>query len=202
MAILQAIVLSAIASPNPSVIATALTALGGAIVGATISAATQWSISSRQAKRQDAAHRKDVLIAARMMLTDLARAWSNLQYCIDHQEWWRTTGLASRLTADDRRLVLGELTAEGFYTLDRADAAIDHWYGIRDYELGRTPTRHASVTIGLQLDKLREIVGWIDEAQRALRELTGDPDSIDEPLELDGPGPAQGLTRHLGPRRP
>ena len=169
---------------NPSALTIAVIALVGALVGAILSTGTQLFIAWRQAKREEAAHRKDVVIAARMMAVDLSRARSNIEYCIDHREWWKTTGLSPRISADDRRLVLGELEPTGFYKVDRAEGAIDHWYAIREYELANGQG-YASLSITTQLDKLREIVGWIEEAGETLRGLTGDPASIEEPPKLE-----------------
>jgi hypothetical protein len=182
---------------DPSAVATALIALGGALVGAVLSTGTQLFIAWRQGKREQATHKKQAAIAARMMAVDLARAESNIGYCVDHAEWWRTTGLAPRATSDDRRLVLGELTPEGFWVLDRAEGAIDHWYGIREYEVARNQG-YTSLSITSQLDKLREIIGWIEDARATLRELTGDPASIEStpqssaPSALDSGAPAVG----------
>jgi len=81
-------------------------------------------------------------------------------------------------------LVLGELEPTGFYKVDRAEGAIDHWYAIREYELANGQG-YASLSITTQLDKLREIVGWIEEAGETLRGLTGDPASIEEPPKLE-----------------
>ena len=167
------------ATANPSAITTALIALAGALVGAVLSTGTQLVLARRQSRRDEAAYRKQIVIAARMMAVDLSRAESNIQYCVDHGEWWRTTGLSPRMTADDRRLILGELTPNGFYDVDRAEGAIDHWYGIREYELDQRKG-YASLTITTQLDELRKIVGWIDAARAALRPLTGDPSSLEE----------------------
>jgi hypothetical protein len=64
------------------------------------------------------------------------------------------------------------LNSEGFYAVDLAEGAIDHWYGIRDYELGRHEG-YNSDTIRTQIDKLEEIVGWIEEARKHLRALDG-----------------------------
>jgi hypothetical protein len=187
-------VILAAANSNPSAITTALIALGGALLGAAIAASTQWLIARKQSQREDAAHKKQVVIAARMMAVDLSRAESSLRYLIDHGEWWPTTGLSARMDPGDRRLVIGELSAQGFYEIDRAEGAIDYWYGIREYEVARNQT-YVSATPAANAKKLEKIIGWIDEARRALRRVTGDPESIEDapkswPCKLD-PGPAR-----------
>ena len=53
----------------------------------------------------------------------------------------------------------------GFYNLDRAESAIDHGYSTQEYESAKNGS-YSSSSITTQLDKLREIVGWIDEAGR------------------------------------
>ena len=75
----------AAANSNPTAIATALIALGGALLGAVLSTGTQLLIAHRQARRDTAARSKEIMIAARMMAVDLSRARSNIQYWIDHQ---------------------------------------------------------------------------------------------------------------------
>jgi len=120
------------------------------------------------------------------MLVDLSRAESNIGDCIEHKSWWKTTGLSPRMDPSDRRLVLGELDSNGFYAVDRAEGAIDHWYGIRSYELDRHEGYNTD-TIRIQIDKLEEIVRWIEEAREPLRALTGDPESIVEPKAEDDP---------------
>ena len=104
----------------------------------------------------------------------------------DHNEWWRTTGLSPRITADDRRIVLGELTPEGFYaTWDRA--------GGSDRPLVRHPRiRTLGVSALRQSDRLRSTrqaasdkSGGLTRPSEALRCLTGDPASIEQPC---GPG--------------
>jgi hypothetical protein len=120
---------------NPSAIATAFIALAGALLGAGTGAFTQWILDQRRTNREVTAHRKHIKVAARMMLVDLSRAESNIGYCIEHKSWWKTTGLSPRLDPSDRRLVLGELDAKGFRPVDLAEGAIDHWYGIRNYEV-------------------------------------------------------------------
>jgi hypothetical protein len=122
----------------------------------------------------------------RTSLVDLSRAESNIGYCIEHKSWWKTTGLSPRMDPSDRRLVLGELDSNGFYAVDLAEGAIDHWYGIRNYELGRQEGYNTD-TIRTQIDKLEEIVGWIEEARKHLRAFTGDPESIAEPEAEDDP---------------
>ena len=164
----------AAANSNPTAIATALIALGGALLGAVLSTGTQLLIAHRQARRDTAARSKEIMIAARMMAVDLSRARSNIQYWIDHHEWWRTTGLSPRVTEHDRRLVLGELSSSGFYNLDRAESAIDHWYSTQEYELAKNGS-YSSSSITTQLDKLREIVGWIDEAGGDATRVDGRP---------------------------
>ncbi|MDQ6775618.1 MAG: hypothetical protein M3071_05215 [Actinomycetota bacterium] len=182
------------ASSEPSAIVIALLALLGAIVGAAIGSVTQWLLDRQRRIRDGAAHRKQVKIAARMMVVDLSRAESNIQFCIDYKEWWREPGLRPRINDSDRRLVIGELTDEGFYNVDLAEGAIDNWFGIREYELAKNQG-YGSVTITSQLATLQEIIGWIEKARATLRELTGDPVSIEE-TETD---PAPGAT---GPPRP
>lgn len=183
---IPAAVLRASANSGPSAVTIALIALAGVALGAILSTATQLFIAWRQSEREDSARRRGVVTAARMMAVDLSRARSNFGYCVDYHEWWRTTGLSPRVTADDRRIVLGELTPEGFYYLDRAEGAIDHWYGMRECELSQTP-QYASLTVSAQRDKLREIIRWIDAVIEALRRLTGDPASIDPALGLGSP---------------
>lgn len=177
-------VVDAATTPNPSPITTALIALAGALVGAATGAFTQWTLDRQRTNRDVAAHRKQIKVAARMMLVDLSRAESNIGYCIEHKSWWKTTGLSPRMDASDRRLVLGELDSTAFYAVDRAEGTIDHWYGIRNYELGRQDGYNAD-TIRTQIDKLEEIVGWIEEARKHLRALTGDPESIAGPEAED-----------------
>jgi hypothetical protein len=179
-------VVDAATTSNPSPITTALIALAGALVGAVIGAFTQWMLDRQRTNREMAAHRKQIKVAARMMLVDLSRAESNIGYCIEHKSWWKTTGLSPRMDASDRRLVLGELNSKAFYAVDRAEGAIDHWYGIRNYELGRQDGYNTD-TIRTQIDKLEEIVGWIEEARKHLLALTGDPESIAEPEAEDDP---------------
>jgi hypothetical protein len=173
-------------SSNPTALETALIALGGALVGALIAAGTQVFIAWRQTKRDEAGRKKQVVIAARMMAVDLSRAESNLQYTIDYGHWWKTSGLSPRMSADDRRLVIGELTAKAFYEVDRAEAAIDYWRGIRDHEVAENHG-YLSPTPGMNNEKLKGIIRWIDEARRALRDLTGDPESVE-----DAPGRGSG----------
>jgi hypothetical protein len=91
------------------------------------------------------------------------------------------------MSDEDRRLVLGELPPEGFYMLDRAEAAVDHWYGIRDRAVSENGY---DIPRGIvDMDKLKEIAGWIRAAQRPLSEITGDPPhvEIDEPQIRLGP---------------
>jgi hypothetical protein len=76
--------------------------------------------------------------------------------------------------------VLGALTPRGFYNIDRAEGAIDHWYGIRGYEADRELPSYKSETIEIQIELLEQIVGWIDAAGVSLREITGDPASIED----------------------
>jgi hypothetical protein len=166
-------------------------ALLATIVGALISTGAQLWIAALQAKRDEADKGKQLVTAARMMTVDLSRARSNIEYSVNYREWWRTAGLSPRLSPEDRRLVIGALTPRGFYNVDRAEGSIDHWYSIREYELGRNrivdkpqfPQSYRSDSIEIQIDKLQEIITWIAEAIVSLREITGDPQSVDEPDE-------------------
>jgi hypothetical protein len=167
-------VIPAAANSNPSATTTVLIAFPGALLGAGIGAFTQWRLDRARAKREEVAHKKLIKVAARMMLVDLSRAESNIGFCIEHKSWWKTTGLSPRLDPSDRRLVLGELDSKGFYAVDRAEGAIDHWYGIRKYELDNQDG-YNSETIRIQISKLEEIVGWIEEARKPPCALTGDP---------------------------
>ena len=161
-----------------SAIAIALLTLLGAVIGAAIGGGTQWLLDRRRTAREDDTRQRQVKVAARMMIVDLSRAESNIRFCIDHGEWWRTMGLRPRISDNDRRLVIGELSDAGFYDVDLAEGAIDHWYGIREYELEKSQG-YGSPTITTQLSKLNEILTWIENARSRLRELSGDPEAVD-----------------------
>lgn len=174
----------ALASANPTAITTACIALGGSLVGAGLSTGTQLLLARSQRKRDDGMRQRQLKIAARMMVVDLSRARSNIQYCVDYQEWWRTDGLKARMGPDDRRLVIGALTSQQFYDVDLAEGSIDHWYSTRDYELSLHPGSYTSDAIPMQVEKLEEMVGWLEAAVAALRPLTGDPESLEnEPAD-------------------
>jgi hypothetical protein len=175
-----------IASGGDSSLVTALIGLIGVAVGGLITGGVQWWLAKQQRDRDDTATRKQAKVAARMINVALSQGRSNIRYCLDHDEWWRTEGMPFEPSTDDLRVLMGELSAEGFYMLERARQSIEHWYSIREYELGKKAqtfserARYESDSIEIQKAKLREILGWIDAAGLALREVSGDPDSVDE----------------------
>ncbi len=172
------------AGGNPSAVTTALIALGGALFGAVAASVTQVLIHWLQGRRDTAAREREVKIAARMMQVDLARAWSNMEFSRRTGKWWATPGLRPQMTDADRRLVIGALTAEGFYTVDLALTDIDHWYSIREGVQSGALLRPV-----YDPDDLQRGLDWITDAGDVLREITGDPDSIEpEPIE---PPPAK-----------
>lgn len=180
-----------IAAANPDAITTALIALGGAIVGATASSATQILVHWLQGRREDDARKREFRTAARVMQVDLARAWSNIEYAARTGRWWPKGRLESRLTDADRRQVIGGLTAKDLYTVDGALVDIESWYSNRD---------QFDEVVGGDLmrpvydpDDLKATLGRITAAGATLREITGDPDSIEpEKIEDERSEPASG----------
>jgi hypothetical protein len=173
----------------PSYLATALIAFGGVVIGAFASVGTQLWIERARADRERAAHDREVKTAARMMQTDLARARSNLDYSHRVGRWWPDPGLQSRLSDSDRRLVIGALTPEGFYSVDLAEGAIDQWYGTRQNDM-KTGDLLAPV---YDPADIKPVLDYIEAAGVALRKITGDPDSIKDAAKLPAPSPSEGL---------
>jgi hypothetical protein len=168
---------------NPSATTTAVIALVGAIIGGALTAGAQLLIEARRAARAGKDQRRQAKVAARMFAVDLARAHANIEYVVEYGEWWKF-GLGPRMSDEDRRLVLGELPPEGFYIVDRAEAAIDHWNGIREREIVNGYEIPAD---RIDMDKLREILGWLKAAQVPLSKITGDPPRVeidDSPVRL------------------
>jgi hypothetical protein len=148
----------------PTYLATALIALGGAIFGAVASTGTQLLIERTRASREREAHENEVRTAARMLMSDLARARFNLAYSHASGKWWPAGGLGARISDDDRRLVFGALASEDVYAIDLAEARIDQWYSLRSSG-GRMPSGHGEL--------LDPVLKLIDDAAAKVQVLAG-----------------------------
>jgi hypothetical protein len=172
------------AGGNPSALATALIALGGAIFGALASTGTQLLIERARARRERREHDDEVRTAARMMISDLRRAKYNLtdsRHQRDTDKWHAGLDLRLRISDEDRRLVIGALDPQGLNKVDRAEQGIDTWYSLRDrYSATNREGTMEGVPLAIQAGRtVGQVVPLIDAAIAELTVLGGVVSSLE-----------------------
>jgi len=184
----DAVILAAAASGggSPDATTTALIALGGAVVGAAVSSATQVLVQWLQGRREAAARAREVKIAARVMQFDMARAWSNIEFSGRAKLWWPVPGLGPQVSDNDRRLVISALPTDGFDAFDSALYEIDRWYDLREGKQSNEP-----LTTSHDPRDLLKAATTISRAIAMLRDISGDVNAEFEPRLHDEPATSE-----------
>jgi hypothetical protein len=167
---------------DANVVVSGAIGLVGAVIGAGAGAFTQLRLASKHAEERQEQHDQDRVMAARMMMIELARHWSNLEYTARLGIWWRMPTFDSILTHEDRRLILGTLDPRGLYGVDLALTSVEYWSKRREGKKDDEAVEDS------QRESMRDVLGRIERAGAVLRQITGDPESVRDIAAL---GPVQ-----------